>query len=105
MDPEQFDNLDDLLDAAEEEQKGLLELNKTLRKVISETISRQFPELITKNSENKDKRVRISVFKKRLTYKINGAFYIMRMKRLTIFNNLYNPHILNNALLFYRCKY
>ena len=55
MDPEQFDNLDDLLDAAEEEQKALLELNKSLRKVISETISEHFPELITKNSENKNK--------------------------------------------------
>lgn len=55
MDPEQFDNLDDLLNAAEEEQKALLELNKTLRKVISDTISEQFPDLIKKNSENKDK--------------------------------------------------
>jgi len=55
MDPEQFDNLDDLLDAAEEEQKAFLQLNKTLRKVIFNTISEQFPDLITKNSDNKDK--------------------------------------------------
>lgn len=55
MDPEQFDNLDDLLNAAEEEQKALLQLNNSLRKVISETISEKFPELTSHDSEKIEK--------------------------------------------------
>jgi hypothetical protein len=55
MDPEQFDNLDELLNAAEEEQKALLQLNNNLRKVISVTISEKFPKLISPDSENIEK--------------------------------------------------
>ena len=55
MDPEQFDNLNDLLNEAEEEQKALLQLNNNLRKVITDTISEKFPELTSPDSEKIEK--------------------------------------------------
>jgi len=55
MDPEQFNNLDDLLNAAEDEQKALLHLNNNLRKVITDTISEKFPELTSPDSEKIEK--------------------------------------------------
>ena len=55
MDPEQFNNLDELLNAAEEEQKALLQLNNSLRKVITDTISEKFPALIPPDSGNIEK--------------------------------------------------
>jgi hypothetical protein len=55
MNPEEYNNLDDLLNAAEKEQQELLKLQDNLSKVISETILKHFPKITSIAPQNMSK--------------------------------------------------